>query len=151
QLREVRVLADLAHQVTQVTATGWDYRQGQAISVTSQTNSFGQGSGQTGKEWLTKALSSRSEQLGQFASLNESEAQALVDAEFVQRMRRFAVAHGVAEGNPNLRVGSWLTLTGLGPRFSNDYYTTVAVHRFDTDKGYETEFTAESAYLGAAA
>jgi uncharacterized protein len=150
QLREVRVLADLAHQVTQVTATGWDYVQGQTISVTSQTSSFGQGSGQTGKDWLAQALSSRSEQIGQFASLNTGEAQALVDAEFVQRMRRFAVAHGVTEGNPNLRVGSWLTLTGLG-RFSNDYYTTAAVHRFDTDKGYETEFTAESAYLGAAA
>ncbi len=151
QLREVRVLADLAHQVTQVTATGWDYQQGQTISVTSQANSFGQGSGQTGNDWLGQALSTRSEQLGQFSSLNTTEAQALVDAEFVQRVRRFAVAHGVAEGNPDLRVGSWLTLTGLGPRFSNDYYTTAAVHRFDTDKGYETEFTAESAYLGSAA
>lgn len=151
QLREVRVLADLAHQVTQVTATGWDYRQGKTIAVTSQASSFGQGSGKTGKDWLGQALTTRSEQLSQFSSLNAAEAQALVDAEFVQRMRRFAVAHGVAEGNPNLRVGSWLALTGLGPRFSNDYYTTAAVHRFDTDKGYETEFTAESAYLGVAA
>jgi phage protein D len=151
QLREVRVLADLAHQVTQVTATGWDYQQGQAISVTSQANSFGQGSGLTGKDCLAKALSARSEQLGQFSSLDATEAQAVVNAEFVQRIRRFAVAHGVAEGNPNLRVGCWLTLTGLGPRFSNAYYTTTAVHRFDTDKGYETEFTAESAYLGNAA
>jgi phage protein D len=151
QLREVRILADLAHQVTQVTATGWDYQQGTTISATSQATDFGQGSGQTGKDWLQQALSARSEQLGQFSSLNQTEAQALVDAELVQRTRRFAVAHGVAEGNPGLRVGTWLTLSGLGPRFSNDYYTTAAVHRFDTDRGYETEFTAESAYLGAAA
>lgn len=151
QLREVRVLADLSHQVSQVTATGWDYQQGQTISVTSRAAAFGQGSGQTGKQWLEQALGSRSEQLGRFSSLNQTEAQALVDAEFVQRIRRFAVAHGVAEGNPNLRVGSWLTLTGLGPRFSNIYYTTAAVHRFDTEHGYETEFTAECAYLGNAA
>jgi len=151
QLREVRVVADLAHQVTAVTATGWDYKSGQAISVTSQASALGQGSGQTGKDWLGQALRSRSEQMAHFSSLNQAEAQALVDAEFMQRARRFAVAHGVAEGNPNLRVGSWLTLTGLGPRFSNDYYTTMAVHRFDTDNGYETEFTAESAYLGDAA
>jgi phage protein D len=150
QLRAVRVLADLAHQVTQVTATGWDYQQGQTISVTSQATAFGQGSGQTGKDWLGQALSTRSEHLGQFANLNQAEAQALVDAEFLQRIRRFVVAHGLAEGNPNLRVGSWLTLTGIGPRFSNAYYTTAAVHRFDTDNGYETEFTAECAYLGAA-
>ena len=151
QLREVRVLADLAHQVTQVTATGWDYKQGQKISVISSATAFGQGSGQTGKDWLGQALSTRSEHLGHFANLNQAEAQGLVDAEFTQRMRRFAVAHGVAEGNPSLRVGSWLTLTGLGPRFSNSYYTTEATHRFDTDKGYETEFTAECAYLGNAA
>ncbi|HUI94631.1 MAG TPA: contractile injection system protein, VgrG/Pvc8 family [Xanthobacteraceae bacterium] len=151
QLREVRVMADLAHQVTTITTTGWDYKSGQAISVTSQASALGQGAGQTGKDWLGQALRSRSEQLAQFSHLNQAEAQALVDAEFMQRARRFAVAHGVAEGNPNLRVGSWLTLTGLGPRFSNDYYTTMAVHRFDTDNGYETEFTAESAYLGDAA
>ncbi len=59
------------------------------------------------------------------------------------------VARGVAEGNTALRVGSYLTLTGLGARFSNTYYATAAVHRFDTDRGYATEFTAECAYLGA--
>jgi phage protein D len=149
RLREVRILADLSHQVTQVTTTGWDYRQGRTIKATSRATSFGQGSGQTGKDSLGNAA--RSEHLGRFAMLNQAEAQALVDAEFVQRMRRFAVAHGITEGDPSLRVGSWLTLTGLGPRFSNSYYTTAAVHRFDTDHGYETEFTAESAYLGAAA
>lgn len=151
QLRSVRVLADLSHQVSQVTATGWDYKQGQSIHVTSQSTAFGQGSGQTGKDWLGIALSTRSEHLGQFANLNQAEAQALVDAEFLQRIRRFVVAHGLSEGNPNLRIGSWLTLTGIGPRFSNPYYVTATVHRFDTERGYETEFTAECAYLGAAA
>ena len=147
QLKEVRVLADLAHQVTQITATGWDYNQGQTISATSQTTSFGPGSGQTGKDWLGQAT--RSEQLGQFANLNSTEAQALVDAEFAQRMRTFLVAHGVSEGNPNLRVGTYLQLAGIGPRFSNTYYTTATVHHFDTEKGYETRFRAECAYLGS--
>lgn len=150
QLRDVRVLADLAHQVTQVTVTGWDFQQGQTISATSQSTDFGQGSGQTGKDWMTQALSSRSEQISRFANVNQSEAQALADADFMQRSRRFVVAHGCAEGNPGLRVGTWLTLTGLGPRFSNDYYVTCAIHHWDTDKGYETSFTAESAYLGNA-
>jgi Bacteriophage probable baseplate hub protein len=150
QLRDVRVLADLSQQVSQITATGWDYQQGQTISVTSQTTAFGPGSGKSGKDWLEQALSQRSVQLAQFAGLDSTDAQALVDAEFAQRIRRFVVAHGVAEGNPLLRVGSWLKLNGLGPRFSNTYYTTSAVHRFDTAAGYRTEFTAECAYLGGA-
>jgi phage protein D len=150
QLKEVRVIADLSHQVTQITATGWDYNQGQRISVTSQATSFGPGSGKTGKDWLQQAMSARSEHLGQFANLNSQDAQALVDAEFSQRMRTFVVAHGVSEGNPNLRVGSYLKLNGLGPRFSNTYYTTSTVHHFDTQNGYETRFCAECAYLGGA-
>jgi phage protein D len=150
QLHEVRIIADLAHQVTQVTATGWDFMQGQAISVTSQTTSLGPGSGQAGSYWLTQAWGTRSEQLAQYATIDEPDAQALVDAEFAQRSRQFVVARGVAEGNPALRVGSCLTLTGLGPRFSNTYYTTATVHKFDPTKGYSTEFTAECAYLGDA-
>lgn len=150
QLREVRVLADLANQVSQVTATGWDYNQGQTISATSQTTSFGPGSGTNGSDWLQQALSSRSDQLGQFVTLDAQEAQSLVDADYAERTRRFVVAHGVSEGNPNLRVGSYLTINGLGQRFSNTYYTTATVHRYDTENGYETRFTAECAYLGDA-
>jgi uncharacterized protein len=150
QLKHVRVIADLSHQVTQITATGWDYSQGQRISVTSQANSPGPGSGQTGATWLQQALATRSEQLAHFSNLNAQDAQALVDAEFAQRARTFVVAHGVSEGNPNLRVGTNLQLAGLGPRFSNTYYTTSTVHHFDTDGGYETHFCAECAYLGNA-
>jgi phage protein D len=151
QLKEVRVVADLAQQVTQVTATGWDYRQGQTIAVTSQAASFGPGSGTTGKDCLQQALGPRSEQIARVANLNGQEAQALVDAEFTQRVRTFVVAHGVAEGNPNLRVGTNLTLGGLGGRFSNTYYVTSTVHHFDTQNGYRTRFSAECAYLGAGA
>ena len=150
QLRQVRVIADLAHQVTQITSTGWDYNQGQTISVTSQTTSLGPGSGQTGAAALQQAFSSRSEQLAQYSNLNSQDAQALVDAEYAQRARTFVVARGTSEGNPNLRVGTYLQLAGLGQRFSNTYYTTSTVHHFDTQNGYETRFTAECAYLGGA-
>lgn len=150
QLREVRVLADLADQVSEITTTGWDFKQGQKMSVTSQAPGLGPGSGQTGKDWLSQAQITRSEQLSHYMSDDETEAQALVDAEFAQRSRRFVRARGVTEGNPALRVGSYLTLTGLGPRFSNTYYTTAVVHRFDNEQGYVTEFTAECAYLGVA-
>lgn len=148
QLREVRVLADLSHQVTQISATGWDYTQGQRISVTSSTSSFGPGSGQAGKDWMQQALGARTEQIAQYIALTSQEAQALVDTEFSERNRSFVVAHGVSEGNPNLRVGTYLKLNGLGQRFSNTYYTTATTHHFDTQSGYETRFRAECAYLG---
>lgn len=148
QLKQVRVVADLAHQVTKVTATGWDYQQGQEISVSSQTTQLGPGAGATGTQWQQKAFATRTEHIGRFSALDSADAQALVDAEYAQRARGFVVAHGVSEGNPNLRVGSYLKLNGLGPRFSNTYYTSSTVHHFDTANGYETRFCAECAYLG---
>ena len=149
QLKEVRLVADLAQQVTQVTATGWDYGQGQTISVTSQSGSLGPGAGTSGKDWLQNTLGARSEQVARLTSLNSQDAQSVVDAEFAQRVRTFVIAHGVSEGNPNLRVGTNLTLGGLGGRFSNTYYVTSTVHHFDTQNGYQTRFRAECAYLGA--
>lgn len=148
QLREVRVIADISQQSSKVSLTGWDFNQGQIISVTSQAGGSGPGAGKTGKVWLAQAFAERAEHIARSAVLDTADAQALADADFHQRAREFVVAHGVSEGNPNLRVGSHLKLTGLGPRFSNTYYTTLAIHRFDTTNGYETEFAAECAFLG---
>jgi uncharacterized protein len=36
----------------------------------------------------------------------------------------------------------------MSPRFDNTYYLVHAVHRFDPQRGYETEFEAETAFLG---
>jgi phage protein D len=47
-----------------------------------------------------------------------------------------------------VRVGTHVTLSGLGPRFSNTYYVTRCRHRYDLASGYETDFTAVSAFLG---
>jgi len=146
QLRSVRVLADLSRQVTQVTVTGWDAKQGQAISGTSTGQNAGPGSGQKGSAALG-AVAPRSEHIGHFAATTASEAQALADAAFDHYERQFLVATGTAEGNPGIRVGTNLKLTGLGPRFSNTYYVTEATHRFDQE-GYQTEFRAECAFLG---
>jgi phage protein D len=55
---------------------------------------------------------------------------------------------GKTEGNPSLRVGSHVTLRGLGPRFENTYYVTRACHRYDDRSGYKTEFEAQGSYFG---
>jgi phage protein D len=148
QLRCVKVLADLAHQVSEVTVTGWDPAQGQRISGRSSGVHQGPGSGRKGSELLTSALGRRSHQLAHLAVSTNDEATALADATFDERQRRFVTANGTAEGNPAIRAGTHVRLTGLGPRFSNTYYVTCCCHRFDLERGYETDFTAESAFFG---
>lgn len=147
-LRRVRVLADLAHQVTETSASGWDPAQGERVSATSTGAHAGPGAGTKGAELLQGSLGARSEHVADLAVSTDAEAQALAEAAFDRRARRFVTVEGTAEGNPLLRVGTHLKLAGLGPRFSNTYHVVRASHRWDSERGYETEFEAECAFLG---
>lgn len=148
QLRQARILADLAHQVTEVTVSGWNPTQGQRIAVSSTGVHRGPGAGWMGAQILTNAIGSRSHHVAHLAATTEAEAHAVADAAFDARARRFVQVEGTAEGNPALRVGTHVSLLGMGDRFDNTYYATRVCHRFDGTRGYETDFEAESAFWG---
>lgn len=148
QLRRLTVLADLAHQVNEITVTGWDAAGGRRVSSRSSGANTGPGSGRTGDSLLASALARRSHHLAHLAVTDSAEGNALAEAAFDERRRRFVTANGTAEGNPTIRIGTHVALSGVGPRFSNTYYVVRCRHRFDQQRGYETDFTAESAFLG---
>lgn len=148
QLRRARALADLAHQVTEVTVSGWDVQQGSRASGTSTGARITPGAGSTGASVLRDKIGQRSEHIGHIEVRSSGEAQAVADAAFDHRARRFVRVHATAEGNPTIRVGTHTTLRGMGGRFDNTYYVVSACHRYDSKRGYETDFEAESAYLG---
>lgn len=148
QLRRARVLADLAHQVTDITVSGWDVQQGQKATATGTGAALGPGSGRKGADILRQGIGPRSHHIAHLGVTTAAEARALADAAYDARARRFLVVEGTAEGNANLRVGTHLVLSGMGPRFDNTYYVVLARHRFDLERGYETDFTAECAFLG---
>jgi phage protein D len=148
-LRSLTVCADLAEQVTSLSVRGWDVGQGRAVKVElRQGSNLGPGRGRDGATVLQDAVAPRADNVGHLAVRNHDEALAVAEAAFDRRARRFVRAVGVTEGNPNLRVGVHLTLTGVGVRFDNDYYVVGTRHLFDPVEGYRTEFTAECAYLG---
>ena len=147
QLRRARFVADLAHQVTETTTSGWDVDQAERVTATSTGAHLGPGRGRKGAELVTK-LRARSEHVGHPPVTTKLEARAVADAAFDLRARAFVRLHGTAEGNPMLRVGSHVAVTGTSRRFDNTYYVTYACHRFDLTRGYETDFEAECAYLG---
>jgi phage protein D len=150
QLRRARVIADLAHQVSEVTVSGWDFVQGKRVSGISTGTLPASRAERTGAARLRDALGERSEHIGFLAVADEAEARALADAAFDHRARQFVRVSGTAEGNAALRVGTHLTLKGLGPRFEDVYYVTRACHRWDVTNAYETDFEAESAFLAGA-
>lgn len=149
QLRKVRAVADLAHQITEVTVSGWDYKQGSRVTSTSTGSHLLPGSGRPGAQLLRDTLGARSEHVGDPAVATQAEAKALADTIFDRRSRPFVSVEGTAEGNPKLRVGTNVNLSGLGGRFDNTYYVVRVCHRYDLDHGYRTHFEAECAFLGA--
>jgi phage protein D len=148
QLQRVTACADLVHQVTEVTVTGWDPARGQRVTGRSTGSHRGPGQGRAAAALLPGALGQRSHQIGHLAVITAEEASMLADAAFDERQRRFVTVDGTAEGNPVIRVGTHVSLAGLGPRFSNTYYVIRCRHRYDLKAGYETDFTAESAFFG---
>lgn len=150
QLRRVHVAADLAHQCTEVTASGWDAGQGSAFNASATGTQLGAGRGITGAKMLRRTFGERIEHLGALACVDSAEADALARAAFDQRARRFVTARGSVEGNPRLRAGTIVALRGLGARFDNSYEVVECSHRFDGNEGYQTDFAACSAFLAEA-
>ena len=148
QLRSIRVTADLAHQRASTEISGFDVLRGALETVSSEESGLGPGEGSTGSERVEDAFPGSRDRPRQTAFEAAQEAQALADAAQRRRLRGFVVAEGRATGNAAIRVGTKLTLEGIGPRFSNEYYTVRARHHFGQTGGYLTDFTAECAYLG---
>lgn len=149
QLSRVRAVADLADQVTAVAIAGFDADQGRPFARESQGSRLGPGDGTAGATLLGDALGARRENLAHHSALTGEEAQAMADAAFDRIARRFVQLEGTLEGNRDVRLGTHLTVEGCG-RFDNTYYVTEVRHRFDLERGYETDFDAECAYLGGA-
>lgn len=149
QLSRVRATADLADQATTVSLAGWDAVQGAAVaSRITSIDDGGPGRGRSGVDWLQGTFGDRQEHLARPAVGTQAEADAVAQAAFDQRARRFVRVEAVAEGNLALRVGSHVRLSGLSPQFDNTYFVQRCSHRFDLVQGYRVEFGAECAYLG---
>jgi phage protein D len=150
QLARVRITADLAEQATAVTVAGWNATDGSAVSGTaSRVTNAGPGTGRDGVSWAQEVFGARSEHVARFAVSSDDEARAVAEAALDQRARRFVRADGLAEGNPRLRVGTQVRISGVSTQFDNTYTVTQATHLYDTRQGYRTEFRAECAYLGS--
>ncbi len=151
QLVRGRITADLAEQATSVRVAGYDSAAGDAVQSTATAGDMGPGAGTDGPTTLRAKFGEVVETSGDADALTSAEGDAVARALYGQRARRFVRIDGSAQGDPQIRVGSTLTIKDVNPFFENDYSVTRAVHRFDLSSGYLTDFLAECAYLGAGA
>ncbi|MDX6555019.1 MAG: hypothetical protein QOD86_1214 [Miltoncostaeaceae bacterium] len=111
---------------------GWDPKSGKALSGTGtpQRTSTPKGA--------AAAKGPRSEMPG--TPSTSAEAKALADAAAARLGEAGVEAEGTCVGNPALRAGSVIAVTGVGTRFGGDYRLTGVTHVF-RDTGFETQFS----------
>jgi phage protein D len=149
-LREFDVCADLANQRTKLVGTGWDVSGKRAakhdaddVSIQSELNGEASGS-----QTLQQAFGARVDTLAHDLPSDDAQARTLAEASFRYMARRFVVGRGVAETQSSMRVGSKLSIRGVGPLFEGDYTATEVHVRFDSIKGLRTEFCCDRPSIG---
>jgi len=153
ELREFRVIADLAHQATSIDVTGWDVAGKQALDETADDSvvSGELNGGDSGPSILQSAFGERKDALSSAVPITSDEARTHAESLLKHRARRFLVGHGTAETKPELLVGATVTLAGVGPLFEGDFYLAGTEVVFDGAKGLRTELELERPGLGRAA
>jgi phage protein D len=149
-LRAFRVTADLAHQRTKVTVSGWDVSAKDGVKHDATDSLLGSevDGGDSGPSVLRSALGDRVDTIVHAGARDASVAEGAANAYFRGISRRFVVGHGTAEGSPELRVGRKVELKGVGPLFNGKYVLVRTRHTFSARGGYRTEFTVERPALG---
>lgn len=152
ELRDLTVSADLAHQRTAVRVGGWDVAAKDALQFDAgeSTVSGELKGGDSGASVLSAALGDQKEALAHSVPFTIEEARARAESLFRRRARRFVSGWGVAQTTARLRVGAYVTLSGVGPLFDGEFYVAWVRHLFDGAAGLRTEFGVERPGLGRA-
>lgn len=150
QVREFRVIADLANQRTSVVATGWDVSAKEAIKHEAKDTVISSelGGDTSGISILKQAFGERKESIVHAVPLNSQDAQYAAESFLKTCARQFVVGRGIAEPNDKLKVGAFVEMDGLGKLFNGKYYVAEIAHIFDNEKGFRTEFRAERTGIG---
>jgi phage protein D len=152
ELHEASILADLAHQRTSLTVSGWDVSAKQAITYEATDTVLGNelGSNTSGASLVQSKFGERRETIVHAVPYTSTEAQARAEGHFRAISRTFVSVRGVADTSSDLRVGAYINLVGVGPLFEGTYYVTEVSHLFDGINGIRTEFSAERPGIGQA-
>src|SRR5579859_6957145 len=129
-------------QVSEVKVRGWDPTAKKPVegtaSPSNQTTRMAGTSG--GPEATKKAFGAASVAVVDRPVFSQAEADQIARGQFNTQALAYVVGDGTCIGNAAMRAGIVVTMSGLGKRFSGDYYVTATRHTFSSD-GYRTGFT----------
>ncbi|NTV64090.1 MAG: VgrG-related protein, partial [Oscillochloris sp.] len=124
--------------VGKTSVRGWDPKQKQAVIGESQNSSIPPQIGLSAKNYLNITPTGR---MSDIAIQNQDQAKQVAQALTDAQISRFIEAEGICLGDPKIKAGVKVTISGVGTRFSGTYLITSATHRLVANEPYITEFS----------
>ena len=134
---------NVSEQVSMVTVRGWDPAAKQAIVATARPDVLPQnsGAGNSGPE-ASQQSQQKNDIVVDAPVTSYQEAFELAKSLLLERAYRYITVTGQIIGQPYLRPGDNLTISGVGKRFNGEnYYVKTVEHSLD-DSGYKSQFEA---------
>ena len=131
-----------AEQVEEVEVRSWDYLAKQSISVTAPAATVTAEASDTAPRDLARTFGGTTLLATDVPYRSREGARTAAQALAEQVAGAHAEIEGVARGNPRLRAGTAVALSGVGTPFEGQYTLTSTRHVFSEDVGYRTSFTA---------
>lgn len=141
-LRTFRPVLAATHQADKITVLGWDAKGKEAIkSEVTPPSALKQGGiAKTGGDAAKEAFGAAEAIVVSRPVFTVDEAEALATGLANDLSGEFIQAEGVCFGDPNVKAGHTVTISGVGQRFSGKYFVTTATHIWNDKVGYETHF-----------
>lgn len=138
----VRAAVSSAEQVGKVEVRGWNYLAKQEVvaSAPAQTTNAQIGGGIT-PQVLAQKFGNGTFFATDVPHRTQEAADTAAKALAAQIAGAFAEIEGVAKGNPKLRAGTSVSLSGVGAPFEGKYTLSNTRHLFSEEGGYTTLFT----------
>jgi phage protein D len=127
-------------QIGEVTVRGWDVKQKQVVvgkAAAGQENSVMEGRA-SGPRSANRAFGKTSAANINLAVPTKAEADQMALGQFNELALTYIQGEVVCSGNPQLRAGHVLNITGAGSTFSGPYYVTAVTHTLSLQTGFQT-------------
>jgi phage protein D len=131
----------IANQVSQITVRGWNPRTKEAIIATADARDLPGGQDKGGPAAIARAVpaGSKQDRVVDSPVTSGEEAKALAVSLLREKAGEHITATGRVIGLPDLRPGDNVSITGLGRRFSGNYFVRKVEHTLGSS-GYLTQF-----------
>jgi phage protein D/phage baseplate assembly protein gpV len=132
QVAEVRLLAWNPKTKEEILATASEPKQIAKIGIERDT--------------IKQAFDGDSNQISTEPVFSQAEGQKLAQALLDKLANGYIAADGVCDGNPSIRAGTTIHVTGVGQSFSGTYRVATATHLLRGGGTYETHFSNSPAH-----